>query len=293
MAGRIKAKAKRSFADVVKSMGLLDDKAVEEPATTDDYMEQDMEDEPAPGAKQRYWKARRHAAQQAGMEDDVAECDLALAALAAQAKASRPWEARLQAASQRHARALAGLEQAKKDREAAEAVLQALQEAEVAAAEVEQVAAQDLAKIKAEVAVEPVRQQGVGEEPTLEGLIAKLVALARQSGLDTQALACMVAELPGAGVGASVQPGQQVVAHGTGPALASAPVGWASPQSPTQVIPAAQGTPLAAAFQAGQRRGGGGLDRQQGDSHGRGDGLERSRSPVRELVLGGGNEAGN
>ena len=250
-------KAKRSFAEVVKSMGLLEgggDEAM--PATMDDYPDPDADDEPGPGAKHRYWKARRQAAQQAGMDDDVAECDLALAALAAQVRANRPWEARLQAASRRHAKLQATSAQATKDREAAEAVLLAMQAAEAAAAAAEAEAARELASVKAEVAVAPTQQQPPEvPEQSMEALIGKLVALATQAGLDVHALARMVAEVPG-------QDTQG------GPAM---------PPS----IPAAQGTPLAAAFQAGARRSAAPADR-------RGAGHERSRSPARDSHAGGG-----
>ena len=197
------------------------------PATADDYPDPDAEGEPGPGAMHRYWKARRQAAQQAGMDDDVAECDLALAALAAQARANRPWEARLQAASQRQAKLQAARDQATKDREAAEAVLQAMQAAEAAAVAAEEEAVRQLAAVKAEVACDPMLQQAQEPpEPTLEALIGKLVVLAQRAGLDVQALACMVAAVPG-------QSGQ------TGAA--------------SQPLPAAQCTPLAAAFSAGAR----------------------------------------
>lgn len=226
----------RTFAQVVQELGFLveeggrDSAKREAPVVVDDYMELDgHEEEPGPAAKIRYWKARRAAAAQAGMEDDVAECDMALAAVAAQAKANRPWEARLQAASQRHAKAMAALEQAKANLEAAEAVRASMQRAHSSAQEDERAAGQELASIKAEVVVVDTVLPGPAaqEETTIEGLIGKLMALARQAGLDAQALSRMVAEVPGQS------------SHGC---------------DASQPIPAAQGTPLAVAFSAGARR---------------------------------------
>ena len=92
----------------------------------------------------------------------------------------------------------------------------------------------------------------------MEALIGKLVALAQQAGLDAQALARIVAEVP---------------AKGALGATAS-----------SQPIPPAQGTPLEVAFQAGARAAGA-PGRTPAGSQRSGAGTERSRSPAREVAL--------
>ena len=176
----------RSFADVVRSMGLV--AGQQQPKHEHPEPTQDMPDETA--AQWRYWKERRTAAAKAGDfgKQDVDLCDAKLAELQAVAKASRPWASRVQAATHRHDKARLQKESAQADVEAAKAALAHMEGVLAEAIEEERTAAKELAAVRAEATTQ-------ASQPAPKGVEDALAALLRAAARDQVDVAALAARL--------------------------------------------------------------------------------------------------
>ena len=224
----------RTFADVVRALGLGQNL----PPTSDDPMDAapSMPEEAA--AQWRYWKDRRAAAARAGEfgKHDLAVCDKELADLQAAARASRPWAARVQAATHRSDRARQQREEALADVAAARAALAHLEGVLVAAEAEVEIATKELAAVQAEAL--PEGAAPASPTPDLDRALATLVQAASSAGVGLEALAERVAAaaLAGAGHGRSERSQEIPPEQVTPPTPTLHP-----PATPRQATPCPQG----------------------------------------------------
>ena len=208
--------------------------------------------------EQRYWREHRQAvlrAKELG-KADLDMCDAKLEELAQAEREARPWAHRVQAASQKHARATAQADRAQADVDTARRVLTNL-ETVLAAAKEEQAAAEaELAKVKAQARPEEMAVDHQSVEAAVE-------ALRLAVGLAGMELGHVLASLvprpvpPAEGAPASTPPAaEQPGAGKASTTQMSAPATPAARPQPTSqdTIPPGQRTPAADRSRSAGRR---------------------------------------
>ena len=219
----------RTFAEVVMDLGIIDDdadQASDAGGGAGDRVEHLLE--------LRYWRERRQAALRAKEfgKADLEQCDAKLEELAQAEREARPWAHRVQAASQKYARAVAQADRAQADVETARKVLTNLEMVLAAAKEEQATAEAELAKVKAQARPEAMAVDHQSVEAAVEAL-RLAVGLA---GMDLgQVLAAVVAKPVSAAEGAMAP---------TPPAAEQPDAGRAALHMPAPATPAMRPPPL-------------------------------------------------
>ena len=139
----------KSFADVVREMGLVANDESDSAMEGTDSEESDVTDT----KEERYWRERRAAAARAGplAADDLAECDAKLGVLVAARRKARPWAHRVQAATDAFQKTEAKRKSTAADLAAARAAWAAFEAAHLLAESEHREAASVLETVRAEV----------------------------------------------------------------------------------------------------------------------------------------------
>ena len=177
-------------------------------------------------AQLRYWQERRAAAQRAGSygADDLEYCERKVGELLQAAKAARPWVSRVQAATQRHERAIQQRQAAEADVHAARQALAHLQSVLHTAQAEESAAGEELTAVKAEAATQDGK--GMDAEVSLDQMLASLRAAALLAGVGLDQLAARLHPDANRAAASGGQDPRQpvVVASGTPPAAQGTPL---------------------------------------------------------------------